>query len=386
MPDPIPTPDITPEMGQAVSNAIVQSGASGLGPSTAPQPISVSAHGGDDPSITYDFTTGSDGKIYGKGDNPPGPTQHLTVKIRQFQGKWLVTSELTQTVNYTSGPATETTGLSSSGAQSNYGLDSDKDKDWSGKDGRSTEERNAERFDKFLPNDLLTAVRQSLWSLQAKKKLYQFEVDEGPDPRLLAAAALLVAGALMTLASLTFAESGTSAPSPSPSASAGGPVIGNIVSTFVKPTTTYTLDPPAPQGATYRWTNTNSCGTQTGQSTAVFVWNHPDGPGGCPTEDVHPANITVTVSGTASGATYNVSRSYPGGSAPNAIAAGTTNNPGGPVATATQIHATGEPLPIEGRSPNVPVLVAGLASLAGGGALATSRARARSAMRRARSA
>ena len=378
MPDPIPTPELTPEMAQTVSNAIVQSGASGLGPTAAPDPLSVSAHGGGDPSITFDYTVGSDGKIYGKGGTPPdGPTQNLTIKIRQFRGRWLVTSEMTQATTY----GMQTTSIGTSGAQSNYQISDDQNIGWGDPNVRSSDVRNEERFEKFLPNDLLTGVRQSLWSLQKKKKLYEFDVEE-PDPRLLAAAALMALGVVLTLASLAFGGGGTSTPSPSPSATAA-PTVGEIASTFAGTTTTYVLNPPAPPGSTYRWSNTNPCGTQTGQNTATFVWDHPDVPGGCPKEAVHPANIAVVVSGPAG---QGISRSYPGGSAPNVAVASTNNPAGGPVATATQIHATGEPLPFPSSGPNTPLLVVGITSFLSGGALAMSRARARSGLRRARSA
>src|SRR5216684_1644366 len=105
MPDPGVAPPIDASMQQAVSNAIVQSGASGLGPSAAPAPLNVFSQGGDDPSVTFQFTRGSDGKLYGKGDPPPPPGPHstVTIRIRDFRGRWLVSTEVTHLVSFTAG-------------------------------------------------------------------------------------------------------------------------------------------------------------------------------------------------------------------------------------------------------------------------------------------
>jgi len=69
-------------------------------------------------------------------------------------------------------------------------------------------------------------------------------------------------------------------------------------------------------GLTYLWTNTNTCGQFTGTTSPVAEWHHPDIPGSCPVEPVHPGVIVVVVSN-AYGA---VRCEYAGGSAPGNIA------------------------------------------------------------------
>src|SRR5262245_31165598 len=64
----------------SVLGAIVMTGTSGRGPGTVPldggtptnvaSPLEISEfNSGFSPSVTYDFTLGPDGKVYGKGDD-----------------------------------------------------------------------------------------------------------------------------------------------------------------------------------------------------------------------------------------------------------------------------------------------------------------------------
>jgi hypothetical protein len=78
-------------------------------------------------------------------------------------------------------------------------------------------------------------------------------------------------------------------------------------------TSTIAGTPPA---FTYQWTNSNPCGEFIGVTSPVAEWRHPDVPGSCPNEPVHPGIITVVVSD-AEGAVKCV---YSGGSAPGNIA------------------------------------------------------------------
>jgi len=71
-----------------------------------------------------------------------------------------------------------------------------------------------------------------------------------------------------------------------------------------------------PPTFTYQWTNSNPCGEFTGVTSPIAEWRHPDVPGSCPNEPVHPGFITVLVSD-AEGAVKCV---YSGGSAPGNIA------------------------------------------------------------------
>jgi hypothetical protein len=66
----------------------------------------------------------------------------------------------------------------------------------------------------------------------------------------------------------------------------------------------------------YAWSNSNPCGQFTGTTSPVAEWRHPDVPGSCPNEPVHPGVITVVVSD-AYGAVKCV---YNGGSAPGNMA------------------------------------------------------------------
>lgn len=80
-------------------------------------------------------------------------------------------------------------------------------------------------------------------------------------------------------------------PTPAP------PRVTRFVSTFSFPITTYTatVTDPAGGGLTYKWTNSNPCGTFTFNGP-VAQWSHPDSnqPGACPPEPIHPGAITVT--------------------------------------------------------------------------------------------
>jgi hypothetical protein len=78
-------------------------------------------------------------------------------------------------------------------------------------------------------------------------------------------------------------------------------------------TTEYAVTASDPAGGklTYAWTNSNKCGQFTGDNNSIAEWYHPDVPGGCPAEAVHPGVITVVVSNAAGSVTCE----YSGGSA-----------------------------------------------------------------------
>jgi hypothetical protein len=108
------------------------------------------------------------------------------------------------------------------------------------------------------------------------------------------------------------------------------PLVGPIVATFVRPTTTYTITVSDTDGdstdttvdpVTIAWTNSNGCGAFGGSGTTA-TWNHPDSnqPGACPPEPVHPGTITAVVSD----GFFTCTATYPMGSA-----AGTANPPPG---------------------------------------------------------
>ena len=88
--------------------------------------------------------------------------------------------------------------------------------------------------------------------------------------------------------------------------------------TFYSVTVSLETDASAgtPPAFTYQWTNSNPCGQFTGVTSPIAEWRHPDVPGSCPNEPVHPGVITVVVSD-AYGAVKCV---YSGGSAPGNIA------------------------------------------------------------------
>jgi hypothetical protein len=69
--------------------------------------------------------------------------------------------------------------------------------------------------------------------------------------------------------------------------------VGGISATFAQPTTTYSILNPRPE-LTFAWSGPD-CGTVSGASGPVFVWNHPHPP--CdPTTDHAHVTIRVIVS------------------------------------------------------------------------------------------
>ncbi len=202
------------------------------------------------------------------------------------------------------------------------------------------------------------------------------------------AGALITFGGLMTVGGLAGAGSTgtgttpTAQPTatlgtPAPSGSAAPnlpPVVGPIIAVFNAPQTSYTVQATDPEGKsmTYTWTKTNPCGTFTFTNN-IAIWNHPDVPGGCPAEDIHPGTITVNVSDGVN----QVQRVYTQGSAP-----GTGNVPPAatPLPTTTSRAATATatststPTPSSspapgGGGPNVPLTGAGLLIAGAGGLL-----------------
>jgi hypothetical protein len=81
--------------------------------------------------------------------------------------------------------------------------------------------------------------------------------------------------------------------------------------------TQYTVTASDPNGGvlTYAWSRTNKCGLFGPTNAATVVWNHPDQPGGCPQETVHPGTITVVVSNAGG----SVTCAYQGGSASGSV-------------------------------------------------------------------
>ena len=97
------------------------------------------------------------------------------------------------------------------------------------------------------------------------------------------------------------------APTPAP------PRVTRFVATFAGTTTTYVVEvaDPAGGGLKYAWTKSNPCGTfAVNDQTAA--WNHPDVPGGCPAEPIHPGAITATATDVLG---RTATFSYTGGSA-----------------------------------------------------------------------
>jgi len=95
------------------------------------------------------------------------------------------------------------------------------------------------------------------------------------------------------------------------------PLVSQLSAIFVSPekSTHYGVLAADPDGdeLTYKWSNSNPCGTFVGTSGPTATWIHPDSdlPGACPNQAVHPGTITVVVSD-GHGATQTVK--YNGGS------------------------------------------------------------------------
>lgn len=132
--------------------------------------------------------------------------------------------------------------------------------------------------------------------------------------------ALLLLVFIATRPGTTVTPVETTRPSVVPTQSAPGaqptpapPRVTRFTATFAGTTTTYQVDitDPAGGGLKYTWTKSNPCGTFT-FGGPVAAWNHPDVPGGCPAEAVHPGTITVTAVDSLG---RTVSFAYPGGSA-----------------------------------------------------------------------
>jgi hypothetical protein len=101
-------------------------------------------------------------------------------------------------------------------------------------------------------------------------------------------------------ATATPTPSGTSSVTPSPTPDKA-PRVTQFVAQFVGSTrsTFYSVTATDPTGGnlSYRWSNTNRCGNFLAQDAPVVQWEHPDVPGGCPVEAVHPGTITVIITG-----------------------------------------------------------------------------------------
>ena len=82
--------------------------------------------------------------------------------------------------------------------------------------------------------------------------------------------------------------------------------------------TFYSVTASDPTGGTldYSWTNSNPCGQFMAKDAPAVQWFHPDVPGGCPEEAVHPGVITVVITGEGG----QVTCTYPDGSASGNIA------------------------------------------------------------------
>ena len=99
----------------------------------------------------------------------------------------------------------------------------------------------------------------------------------------------------------TATASPTASPTPSPTATPVPlPVVKKFVALFMpqEKSTYYTVTASDPNGGELRyvWSRTNKCGLFGPTNAATVIWNHPDQPGGCPVEPVHPGTITVVVS------------------------------------------------------------------------------------------
>ena len=89
-------------------------------------------------------------------------------------------------------------------------------------------------------------------------------------------------------------------PSATPTLSRNLPVVTQFVAVFVplQFSTFYTVTASDPDGDAlrYAWSNSNPCGKFIWtENSRTAQWLHPDVPGSCPQEDVHPGTITVVV-------------------------------------------------------------------------------------------
>ena len=154
----------------AIRFSFVQQGVA-AGGQTPPTPLSVDDVGGDNPSRTYHFTVGSDGKIYGAGDTLlDGPHFPMTLTLRVMQGIIDVHSKIFHPDELVPHALRWDAGSSIVHAD----LPSDQGK------GFGSDLRNEHRFQQFLPQegDYLSAVRANIVNNQNKGFLFQFRIPE----------------------------------------------------------------------------------------------------------------------------------------------------------------------------------------------------------------
>jgi len=150
---------------------------------------------------------------------------------------------------------------------------------------------------------------------------------------------------------------------------------GPVVATQTGTVTAYSVENVQGTGLRYEWRNSATCGTQTGQATATFSWDHPHPP--CPDEPFHGSFISVQITDPSNRA---VVRQYAGGSRPGrgevpagggAFTVQTTPTPARTTAAATTAAATGATVaaatsaPTAGGAVNYPLIALGLVFLTG---------------------
>jgi hypothetical protein len=163
-------------LATAIGEAIGEVGAAGR--STAPAPIGVvDRSGAADATLSCEYVVGSDGRIYGAGDEvPDGDSQGIDIELIKSAYGWIAMAQLR-------GPRrTECVGWSGAGGSSGNALDDlpdgpdDDDGDGgdapdAGAGGDSAADRlgdAADRLDSLLSTDPKSAVKQALKALQRK--------------------------------------------------------------------------------------------------------------------------------------------------------------------------------------------------------------------------
>lgn len=154
-----------------------------------------------------------------------------------------------------------------------------------------------------------------------------------------------------TPAAATAAPTVTTAPTPIPTAALPATPIsaGPVVATQTGTVTAYSVEDVQGTTLRYEWRNSATCGTQTGQGTAAYSWDHPHVagvPNSCPEEPFHGSFISVQITDPSNRA---VVRQWAGGSRPGrgavpagggAFAVQTSPTPARTTAPATTAAAT----------------------------------------------